>query len=254
MKIKSYILVFVAGMLCLLSLGGSSVKAVLVDRTGPEYENIDVVSLTIKYPENTSVLEESYWNNIKAQHEQRLKEAGLNVSADKEVTHLETGVGLFVGIELLKVPDANLFAVRIETNMARQMLLVTGSDQIFVMSMPLVTKGIKFVSEDELHDFIENSVSEHIDQFLRNYLATKSLQENKDTQTVQVAADVNQPAQAVRQTQATKDVYVASKNSEIFHKPGCRWAQNISDDNLVTYNSREEAIKNGKRPCKSCNP
>jgi len=48
--------------------------------------------------------------------------------------------------------------------------------------------------------------------------------------------------------------YVASKSSSIFHKPDCRWAKNISEENLVTYKSKDEAIKAGKRPCKTCNP
>jgi hypothetical protein len=254
MNNKTHILKFVAGMLCLLFLTSSDVQAALAYQTGPHYENIDAISLTIKYPAKTSVLDESYWEDIKTQHEQKLKEAGLNVSSDSNITNLKTGVKLVVDVELLKVPDANLFAVRIETVMGRQMLLAIGSDQIYIISMPLSTQRMKFVSEDELSDSVEKSVSRGIDQFIRNYQATKSLREKKDAQTGHVAADVNQPAQEVRQTQATKDVYVASKNSGVFHKPDCRSAQNISEENRIAYNSREEAVKAGKRPCKLCNP
>jgi len=254
MKIKSHILVFVAGALCFLFLSGGSVKAALFFQTGPEYENIDAISLTIKYPANASVLEESYWSDLKIRHEQKLKEADLNVSSDKKITHSKTGVELSIRVELLKVPDANLFAVRIETVMARQMLLATGSDHIYIVPLSLGQWGIKFVSEDDLPGFIENAASGHIDQFLRNYQATRSLQEKKNAQAGHVAADINQPTQAIQQTQVPKYVYIASKNSVVFHKPDCRWAQNISEDNRVTYNSRDEAIKAGKRPCKSCNP
>jgi len=254
MNNEMHILKFVAGMLCFLFLGESSVRAALAFQTGPHYENIDAISLTIKYPANASVLDESYWEDLKTQHEQELKEADLNVSSDRNITNLKTGVKLVVDVELLKVPDANLFAVRVETVMARQMLLATGDDLIFIMSIPLSTHHIKFVSEDELSDSIEKSVSRHIDQFIRNYQATKSLQEKKDSQSGHVTADVNQPAQAVQQAQVTKGVYVASKNSGVFHKPDCRWAQNISEENRISYSSREEAIKAGKRPCKSCNP
>jgi len=48
--------------------------------------------------------------------------------------------------------------------------------------------------------------------------------------------------------------YVASSSSDIFHKPDCRWAKNISPENLVTFKTREQAIKAGKRPCKWCKP
>jgi len=58
---------------------------------------------------------------------------------------------------------------------------------------------------------------------------------------------------AVEQIMAEYE-YVASKNSNVFHKPDCRWAKKISSENLVGYNSREEAIKAGKRPCRWCKP
>jgi sugar phosphate isomerase/epimerase len=48
--------------------------------------------------------------------------------------------------------------------------------------------------------------------------------------------------------------YVASKNSSVFHRPQCRWAKKISPKNLVNYNSRDEAMQAGKRPCKQCKP
>ena len=48
--------------------------------------------------------------------------------------------------------------------------------------------------------------------------------------------------------------YVASKNSRVFHRPDCKWAKRISPKNLIGFKSREEAIKSGRRPCKSCRP
>lgn len=48
--------------------------------------------------------------------------------------------------------------------------------------------------------------------------------------------------------------YVASKNSKVFHKAGCRAAARISSENLIGFSSREEAINSGRRPCKMCKP
>lgn len=39
-----------------------------------------------------------------------------------------------------------------------------------------------------------------------------------------------------------------------FHKAGCKSAAKISEKNLVHYNSRDEAIQAGKKPCAECNP
>jgi hypothetical protein len=48
--------------------------------------------------------------------------------------------------------------------------------------------------------------------------------------------------------------FAGSKGSDVFHKSHCRWAGNISSENIVRYRSRQEAVKAGKRPCKYCNP
>jgi len=48
--------------------------------------------------------------------------------------------------------------------------------------------------------------------------------------------------------------YVASQNSQVFHKPDCRWAKKISPQNLLGYDTREQAIEAGKKPCRWCKP
>jgi endonuclease/exonuclease/phosphatase family metal-dependent hydrolase len=53
---------------------------------------------------------------------------------------------------------------------------------------------------------------------------------------------------------APSEGYVASVNSEVFHKAGCKSASKISAKNLVSYKTREEAIQAGKRPCAECKP
>jgi phosphatidylserine/phosphatidylglycerophosphate/cardiolipin synthase-like enzyme len=48
--------------------------------------------------------------------------------------------------------------------------------------------------------------------------------------------------------------FVASRNSEVFHRPSCKSVEKISPKNLVRYASREEAIRAGKKPCDECRP
>lgn len=48
--------------------------------------------------------------------------------------------------------------------------------------------------------------------------------------------------------------YVVSVNKEPFHRISCRWAQKISPKNAIYYNTREEAIQDGHKPCKVCRP
>lgn len=48
--------------------------------------------------------------------------------------------------------------------------------------------------------------------------------------------------------------YWASAKAEKFHLPTCEWAEKISEDNKIVYDSREDAIADGKVPCGVCNP
>ena len=46
----------------------------------------------------------------------------------------------------------------------------------------------------------------------------------------------------------------ASEKSNIYHYPSCKWAKKIRPYNLIIFNSPEEAIASGYRPCKVCRP
>ncbi len=52
----------------------------------------------------------------------------------------------------------------------------------------------------------------------------------------------------------SSSTYVGNSNSHKFHKPNCRTAQKISENNKVSFNTREEAISQGYEPCKVCGP
>jgi phosphatidylserine/phosphatidylglycerophosphate/cardiolipin synthase-like enzyme len=62
-------------------------------------------------------------------------------------------------------------------------------------------------------------------------------------------------SETVQQTSlAVADGYVASKNSQVFHKSDCKSAAKISEKNVVKYATRDEAIQAGKKPCAECQP
>lgn len=48
--------------------------------------------------------------------------------------------------------------------------------------------------------------------------------------------------------------FVGSKNSNVYHRPDCRFAKQIGADNLVGYGSALEAQKDGRRACRMCAP
>jgi hypothetical protein len=49
-----------------------------------------------------------------------------------------------------------------------------------------------------------------------------------------------------------KCAFVASKNSDKFHLPTCRYAQNIKPENKICFSSKEEAESRGFQGAKCC--
>lgn len=48
--------------------------------------------------------------------------------------------------------------------------------------------------------------------------------------------------------------FVASKDSDKFHKPSCRWAKKILSENEIWFDSAADAIAAGYGACGTCNP
>ena len=48
--------------------------------------------------------------------------------------------------------------------------------------------------------------------------------------------------------------FIGNSSSHIFHKPDCSSAENMKDENKVTFESRDEAEAAGYTPCKRCSP
>lgn len=48
--------------------------------------------------------------------------------------------------------------------------------------------------------------------------------------------------------------YAASRNSDVFHYLSCRYVDAIKSSNLLTFSSRDAAVRSGRRPCSACRP
>lgn len=78
--------------------------------------------------------------------------------------------------------------------------------------------------------------------------AVSPVNENKTTNSQ------SQSGSSDNSSPATGTEYWASAKTDKFHLSSCEWAQKISDNNKIVYNSREDAISDGKKPCSVCNP
>ncbi|MBN1805099.1 MAG: hypothetical protein JW837_07600 [Sedimentisphaerales bacterium] len=109
-------------------------------------------------------------------------------------------------------------------------------------------------SKNRLNEVIPENLKIMTDNFIRDYQLA-----NPKGADLPVTSDSNAVLKEAPKEQSRSDMvaaykYVSSKNSKVFHTPRCRSVKRINPENLVTYGSREEAIRAGKRPCKVCKP
>jgi flagellar biosynthesis protein FlhF len=53
---------------------------------------------------------------------------------------------------------------------------------------------------------------------------------------------------------AARTYFVANKNSEVYHCADCKWSKKIKSDNIIKFNSAQEAETQNFLPCSSCKP
>ena len=46
--------------------------------------------------------------------------------------------------------------------------------------------------------------------------------------------------------------YLANRNSELFHEPTCKSVKRINTENIIAFNSLEQALSRGFKPCRAC--
>jgi hypothetical protein len=134
---------------------------------------------------------------------------------------------------------------------------MNGDEQLSVVAdVWKMDSGIRIMTAERIDDEVSAIVREQVQAFIAACPPMASVEKKPD---------VNQPRPQLRKTTAEKDTkpakqqaveatFVASKNSQIFHKASCPSAKRISTGNLVSYATRDEAIAAGKRPCERCNP
>ncbi|MHC4551309.1 MAG: hypothetical protein ACYSUT_00890 [Planctomycetota bacterium] len=52
----------------------------------------------------------------------------------------------------------------------------------------------------------------------------------------------------------SKSGYFASKSSKVFHRADCYHVRRMDTSKAAHFNTRQEAIQTGRRPCKTCSP
>jgi hypothetical protein len=183
----------------------------------------------------------------------RLRDAGI--------AHVECKTGLtprlIVQIEATHVPDCGRHVYRVQASVNRVVTFSNHRDLHVLAAVWQPRPTIQVAVDERVVEAIGAAVIVQVDAFLGAYDAARRLQPRAEsTPAVPPSARTggqDGPEDAVRPS-LVQFRFVASRNSSVFHRPDCRWAQNIAEKNLVGFETRDEALRAGKRGCKSCRP
>jgi flagellar biosynthesis protein FlhF len=78
--------------------------------------------------------------------------------------------------------------------------------------------------------------------------------ERADTRERDVIGDREIMTSRENRQKFTKNYFVANQNSDVFHKPGCKWTRMIKEDNVVVFKDVSEAEAKRFKPCRYCTP
>jgi hypothetical protein len=161
-----------------------------------------------------------------------------------------------ISIEFLNIPEANQYVYHLQSSFLKRSQLEDGPKANMISEVWKDEPVMRLVAAKDLTE----AVLADVNMQARGFIGSWSVARAADKQ-----SDVNQPRQQLRKVTVEKDTkpakqqaveaaFVASKNSQVFHKASCPSAKRISPNNLVSYATRDEAIAAGKKPCERCNP
>jgi hypothetical protein len=263
MKTKKYyvILTVVTGMFCVSVLSQVELPLpddtpFLVGRPHPALAGIDKLSVAVLGSGGEPEKDGLAWTELEAKIIDKLNKAGVKPTPGVAGSILDIPE-LRVYINALELEDLQQYVFRIQTSLARAVHLVDERNPVFKADVWRVNPVMKAVPVGDMPAEVTNVVLEQVEVFIHAYKAANPPGKlPRDAKT----GETDSPTVPERQGKpdsklaAVEYEYVASKSSNVFHKPECRWAKNIKPANLVGYSNKDEATKDGKRPCKWCSP
>lgn len=257
MKTKKYCLILAAVTVSLSVPAFSEVELprpyepvpVLLDRANPALAGIDKLYVVITQADAEPSKDGLSRQELEVKIINKLKECGIKIIA---------GVGgdimdipeLRVNIDMLKLKDLQQYVFRIQTSLATKVSLPGELPLCIKADVWKTEPAMQAVSIKDMPAAVTSVVLEQVDAFIHAYLAAN--QPGTGVSDANVASVTAATKRVGRRPAEYK--FVASKNSNVFHRPDCSSAERIKPANLVAYNSRGEALKAGKRPCKRCKP
>ncbi len=251
MKAMKYnlITIVVTAIFCVPTIGLeeptlNNERVLLTSRPDPALAGIDKLNIAILRSNIEPNVDGLNWAELETKIIDKLNKADVNLISGVSDS-IPSIPELRIYTNALKLEDSKQYVFHIQTSLARVVRLAEGQSPVFKVNLWQANPVMHAVSEEDMTAEVTNLVLEQVDFFIHAYQAANPPGQQTTLEKQTEPSD---------ESAVAEHKYVASKSSNIFHKPECRWAKNISPENLVEYKSRDEAIKAGKRPCKSCKP
>jgi hypothetical protein len=187
--------------------------------------------------------------------EKRIEQAGIKVMPKQLWDKVPGRCQLKVTIHVYKPSDFETFIYNLRLYFV-QTVALERSPQTTVDATTWELTWLAHGPKNKLAETVRENLEAMVDSFIKDCRAANPQpgEQSAGAAGGDTGAPANVPSVPNGNSETTEQKYVASTSSSVFHKPDCRWAQNIAPTNLVTYKSKDEAIKDGKKPCKSCKP
>jgi len=228
-------------------------------RINPAMADIDSLYIDIAASYSDFSNDGQFLGRLQGEAEQKIIQAGVNIYSGPVLVNTEPAniPVLKVNIETFELGDSQQNMYRIQTSLSVGIYPAQAPSVLFKVDVWSRVATVQAASAEKTPAAVADLVLKQVEAFVADYRAANPQSGKAAAPAVKrtIAAPVvrERVRQAPKQA-ATENTFVASKNSRVFHKPGCSSAKRILEENLVVYSSREEAINAGKRPCKRCKP
>lgn len=230
-------------------------QSAVTTRQNPDLAQIEQLYLEVIPPISESNQTQIEWDKLKGKIKDRLQQEKIETftegGAESNVCRLK------FEIDMLKPTGQQQYVFCVQASLSKKLDLMREKDKHVTAEVWRTRPTLGMAAAEDVSAGITKSILEQLDIFISQLKVARKNVTANDPIEPNYAAAVEKKAKSKQKSNTVTKMsykYVSSKNSKVFHKSDCRFALAISKENIVTYNSAEEAIKAGKRPCKRCNP
>ena len=238
--------------LCTLAFGQdpNAPEPVKTAQINPAFFSLDSLNVVFVEPVLEEDIEPTIWKKIESGVRQKLIDSHPELA--KLIKENQTKVDsepaqLQIITETLNPDGGEVKMFRVETSLIVELEINKERDEYLEAKVWSRCDTLRVASQADIPQAIDNLAVKHADAFAGAWL----LANPKFKKAPEQSAESTEP---VTDAQTDQFKYQASKYSKIFHLSSCEVTKKIKPENLLKYQTRIQAVKDSKRPCKRCKP